>query len=775
MRKYILIRVLLVVFVMLGLEMVMAQRSSSMGMNIRRADRLYNEFNFHAARELYERSAKKQIDNLYIQGRIGNCYKFQNEIGKAEEWYASVARSSNTDPIYKFYYSQSLAANGKYDLALDWRNQYYQSIGKGEYVSTNYPADLFTEDEKYSIKIEDFNTEYADFSPYRIKDQVFFVSNRNQGNGLLSVEDMWSERPFTQLYTVTKPIEMEGVVGYSDEIEAAQRASEKKKKTKVEVYNKASVSNRYHEGPVSLDRLQNDLYMTRSNYTKKAKIEKGENNEVNLKIVKMAFVMDGSKNEGEYGSVMVNNTTFSSDNYSVAYPAISHDGKYMVFASDMPGGYGGLDLYVAENVNGMWSNPINLGDLINTPGNEGYPFMMSTGVLYFSSDGHFGLGGYDLYESKLGDDGYFQSPVNLRAPMNSNYDDFGFWMNDTYTKGFFTSNRPSDYGDDDIYSFDRRGFMFEAVVYDSKTEDELPQSTVTLINLDTNQEVVLETDQNGYVSHDISPNTNYKLTVVKEGYLPEEAEFISGEDDIYAEIPLVKDYGIMLDVTVIDKNTKREIPYADVLLTNMKTEEDIAVQANKFGKATFTIDPDQEYRIKASKELENQDSIYFAVIEEFNTYGTKAPAHLYTTIELEKICAREDCQIIIKNILYDLNKYYIRPDAALILDNLVKVLKDNPTIEIELASHTDCRSSYKYNMELSAKRAEAAVNYLIEKGIDYRRLTAAGYGETQLLDVPGYPGFKCSCEPNGPGKSDSRCTEAVHQLNRRTTFSITKR
>ena len=732
------------------------------GVLIRRADAYYKQFDFEKALDLYQSASKKNEENLYVKGRVGNCYKFLSQIQNAEKWYEAVAKSDDTDPIYKFYYAQSLMANSKYEKALVVLNSFYTIMGDEDRLMKAVPADLLTENNRYTIEIEDFNSKHADFSPFLLKDELFFISNRKD-DAFLSRDDVWSHRPFTQIYRIDK--EEKDITENPDSIDT--------EKAKPEVFNKSSVSKKFHEGPLTWDPVQNDIYLTRSNYDSKKPV-KGDDDEVNLKIVKIAFTNGSKDDNGDFGGKMVNNTSFSSNEYSVAYPTITVDGNYMIFASDMPGGYGGLDLYLAENVGGMWSNPTNLGEGINTAGNDAFPHIMANGTLYFASDGHFGLGGYDIYEAKLKEDGFFATPKNLRSPVNSIFDDFGLWMDEKFTNGYFTSNRPSEFGGDDIYSFVRETFIFEAIVYDSKTQERLVDADVILVNLDNGKEVEMISDADGYVSSDILPNSKYGLKIFKEEYLPEAAEFTTIEDNVYAEIPLVKDFGIVLDITVIDEDTKVEIPFSTIALINLDTEEETVVTTNKYGKTSFVVDPDTEYRIRASKDIEDEDNVYLAVSNDFNTFGTKAPAQLYTTIELKKQCL--GCEIVIEDILYDLDKYYIRQDAALILNNLVKVLQDNPTIEIELASHTDCRASQKYNMWLSAKRAEAAVNYIIENGISYKRLTAAGYGETQPLEVAGAPGLYCTCEgSSGPGKQDSRCTEAVHQLNRRTAFSILKK
>lgn len=743
-----------------------AQKS---GYAVKKADRLYDSFDFEGALKLYQAAAEKGGNNLYLKGRIGNCYKFLNNLQSAEDWYAELAETEGIDAIYKFYYAQALMSNGKYTQAVEYLNRYHQEMNLLENVVSSYP-EIFTENDKYTVVAADFNSEYADFSAYQIKEDIFFISNRKE-DAFFTRDDVWSHRPFTQIYRIKGEEDVSSVPSTSSRLTDKQKKQLKKEEAKQgpvatkeketgdpEVFNAGSISSRYHEGPLCWDRTQNDIYITRSNYSSK-KAVKGDDDEVNLKIMKLAF----NPTTQDYGEKLIDNLAFSKDEFSMAYPTITSDGNYMIFSSDMPGGFGGLDLYVAENIGGIWSNPINLGSKINTPGNEAFPSIMASGTLFFSSDGHMGLGGYDIYTSELMPDGYFDYPTNIRSPVNSQYDDFGFNMDDKGSKGFFSSNRPGGKGDDDIYTFTRQSYSFEAMVFDSKSEEKLINANVILIDLDANEEVVLMTDANGYVRTDMIPNTKYSLRVAKESYLGEEATFTSAEDDIYAEIPLVKDFGIVLDVTVVDKITLDELGESSVVLINMTDDKEESRVTNSYGKISFVLDPEKEYRIKADKDLADPKFDYLAVSEDFNTFNTAAPANLFTTIELEK--QEIGKEIVIENIYYDLDKYFIRNDAAKELDLIVKLLTDNPGMEIELSSHTDCRGSAKYNIWLSAKRAEAAVNYLIENGIDYRRLTAAGYGETRPVNG-------CICEnKQGPGLN---CSDMEHQANRRTVFTILK-
>ena len=168
---------------------------------IKRADKSYKDFDFSSAVELYKKADQKQPDNIYLKGRIGNCYKFLGNITESEQWYAIVAQAEGSDNIFKFHYAQSLMANGKYNEALKVYNNYFESIGKPEKKISEFQNKLFKKDEKYEIKVEDFNSEFSDFSPLKIRDDLYFVSNR-QNDMFAQRKDVWSQRPFTQIFHV---------------------------------------------------------------------------------------------------------------------------------------------------------------------------------------------------------------------------------------------------------------------------------------------------------------------------------------------------------------------------------------------------------------------------------------------------------------------------------------------------------------------------------------------------------------------------------------------
>ena len=455
----------------------------------------------------------------------------------------------------------------------------------------------------------------------------------------------------------------------------------------------------------------------------------------------------------------------NNDEYSVCHPSLSKDAKTLYFASDKPGGYGGLDLYeCTREIGGPWSTPVNLGPKINTSGEEGFPFIADDGTLYFASDGHGGLGGLDIYSTtqvKTGNKlSSWTDPENLGAPVNTSSDDFGYIIYKDNKTGYLCSNRPGGMGDDDIYSFIKKGITLNGIVYDANTG--LPIADAEVIQKEDGVEKgKTKSDKDGNFTFPGIPGKKYTFNATHPGYLPAEIVYDAKEKPELIKIPMEAEGGISLEVTVIDKKTRDLLEGAKVILTNLSTNKNETCAAAKDGKCTFTLEPNTSYRIEASKETGEPDTKYLSVTATQSTIGKKAPATLYSVLELEKV--KKGVAIKIENIYYDLDKWFIRPDAAKELDKLVKVLKDNPTLEIELSSHTDCRATAKYNQQLSSKRAEAAVNYIASQGVDAKRMIAAGYGESRLVN-------KCACE----GTYVVPCTEEQHQENRRTEFKILK-
>lgn len=382
-------------------------------------------------------------------------------------------------------------------------------------------------------------------------------------------------------------------------------------------------------------------------------------------------------------------------NYGHAFP--TPDGLSLIFSSNDPFGFGGYDLYSATRTGDDWSEPAILPPNINTQGDEMYPYL-DRDTLYFASDFHPGMGGLDIFSSTRLGPRSWSSPVNLRAPINSGADDFSLiWTNTSeqnkaFRNGYMASSRPGGTGGDDIYIIQER-----AVVKPPPPAPETVLSYTWKLELHTLSKILQIPDD---------PNS----PVLGRRYLEGAQIRVSGD----------------LDTLLISPNDR------SVLLT---------------------IEPGKQYTFSASAPGFLNTTVRYSTLD-----LQRDPQHLDQLLHLEIVLDKRyiDQEIVLENIYYDFDRWDIRSDARPALMRLAGILVANPDILIELASHTDCRGGTMYNQELSQRRAQSAVDFLIQNGIDPNRLRARGYGESR-------PAVDCSC---------SQCTEQEHQDNRRTTFRI---
>jgi peptidoglycan-associated lipoprotein len=387
-------------------------------------------------------------------------------------------------------------------------------------------------------------------------------------------------------------------------------------------------------------------------------------------------------------------------------PAFSRDGRTLYFCSNRPGGVGGIDIYRANmDASGRFSKPVNMGKDINTPGDEMFPYVGPNAKLYFASDGHPGLGKLDLFVATRS-----QGVItieNLGTPINSRFDDFGLVFADDEMKyGFFSSNREGGKGDDDIYF----------------VEDES-------VGLDSTQLAELEK----------LPIDDPRRRTIGKPEPPKIVNYFLAGTVASNETP-----SALLDSAIV----KMYEVSADSLVG-----EGITRDGGIFG--TFPLEEGKDYTLLIEKKG------YITKRDVFSMAGKAIPqifrkkltmdTTFNVAFKLDRLALNKT--FVLENIYYDLDKFNIRADAAVELDKLVQILKDNPTVKIELSSHTDTRSSDAYNNKLSQNRAQSAVDYIVTKGIEKERLVAKGYGETRLII------------------KDAQ-TEDEHQKNRRTEFTI---
>ena len=350
---------------------------------------------------------------------------------------------------------------------------------------------------KYEVDTVAFNSDYSDFGAYERDGTLYFSSSRNEGVSIKR-KYSWNQQPFLDLYAVE-----EG----TDTVTHKNRLSD-------------GINTRFHEASVSISPDGNTMYFSRNSYYNN---KRGRDSKkiTHLKIYSVSRENGAWANEK---SLSINN-----DNYSVTHPALSPDGKYLYFASDMPGGYGGMDLYKAQiGANGSLTNVQNLGDVINTSGDDVFPFINNEGILFFSSDGHVGLGLLDVFSSVKNESGTYVDVINLGAPINSNQDDFSFFLKEDGVTGYFASNRGENIYDDDIYVFTKiPPLKLKGHVTDSISKLPIPNAIMVLKDNRENLIAQVETDENGYYEIDIERNTDYQLTTLKEGYNEKKTDLTS--------------------------------------------------------------------------------------------------------------------------------------------------------------------------------------------------------------------------------------------------------
>lgn len=656
---------LTIIALALSLSPILAQSDLEMGL------KEYERFHYAIAIEYLEKAISQDPQNEEVIEKIAHSYRKINDSRNAEVWYAKLVQFPYSSPEDKLYYAQALAMNGRYEESRKWYAQYAREVRhdeRGKMFTESYEdtAHFHQDSHRYQIELAPFNSPQADFSPMYYREHIIFCSNRENNKNIFAKRHNWNKALFLDLYKV------QGRAGTPEPFHE-------------------NLNSKYHEGPTVFYNGYRNIIFTRNNYHQgKYKTSSDGTNKLKL------FLADVSN--GEWTNIR--EFPYNSDEYSVGHPAMSTDGTTLYFVSDMPGSLGGTDIFMSTLQSGIWSRPINLGPGINTQGNEMFPFVDANNNLYFSSNGIPGLGGLDIFMAK-NIDGKLRKPQNIGVPINSSQDDFGIIIDVDRAEGYFSSNREGGVGDDDIYWFKANNCELVAIVVDSLKNKVIKDAAVQITEEGSDREVIYVNETDSTYSFRTSFRTSYTLKAFKEGYAEGVLEI--SEDELVncrSGEAGVKDTVIIYLVP----------PNAPELLTSS--------DKNKV--------PPKNVKIPPYYKRLNLDT-----------------ASIYA----------------IENIYYDLDKYYIRPDAAATLNELLEVLYAYPNMRLLLSSHTDSRASYGYNVVLSKRRSQSAYQYLINRGISPDRLKINYFGETRLVTP---------CPDGVP------CTEPDHQLNRRTEIIVLK-
>lgn len=710
---------------------------------LEKANTHYARMEYKDAADLYEKVLKKNAQESLAIHHLANCYFKLNNMPQAEKWYAKAVQLPDAKPEEYLNYAEVLEENKNYDEAKKWFEKYsavtgQDKRGKRYTESLSHLSEYYADSANYKVTlVKELSSGGSDFSPHYYKNGLVYVSERDHDK-FSNSEFMWDQSHFLDLYFA--------------EFDKEELPSFKKEHP----FN-AKVNSKYHEGPVAMNKDQTFMVFTRNNYfNKKTKLSTDGVN-------KLKLFFDEYKN-GKWLSAQ--NFPYNDDNYSCGHPALTADGKTMYFVSDMPGGFGGTDIWKSVYENGSWSKPENIGDKLNSEGNEMFPTLVNDSVFYFASNGLGGLGGLDIYSSSYSK-GLFGDYKNLGYPINSSYDDFGLIYNSKSQSGYFTSNRKGTLGgSDDIYHFKSQGNYLTLLVIDAKSNVVLPKGTLTYTQ--AGRPITINTDENGKAKIKLLPETEYKFISTYDNYIEANGSISSAGSNANKNLELTIPMEMLqyqLLVTVIDNADQKVIPEVSIKLVDESNNKLALVDEKSSPEGTVSkplINKGKGDTLKFEIGLTKEK--YLPKTERVNlVIGNEKLVKIKLGMDKVQVGTEVGTLMDIKPIYFDVDEAVIRSDAQIELDKIVKLMKENFKIVIELGSHTDCRASENYNKILSDKRAKASVSYIVSKGIDKKRIYGKGFGESKLLNA-------CDCE----GDKVSNCSDDEHQLNRRTEFKIVK-
>jgi len=600
-------------FILAILFFAISFASFSQKRSLKKANEAFSIGEYHTAYAIYEKAFEKltsKPEKAKVAFKLGECSRIMMNERKAAKWYKKATRYEIQQPIAWLYLANSLKMLEKYDDANEQYKKYKNLVpndsrGRNGIKSCELINDWKSNPTRFVVSIaEDINSKYSDFCPSygKSKSEIYFSSNRESANG--KTLSNITGNSYSDIFVVTK---------------------DRKGKWSTPTPIKGNVNSNGSEGAAVIINEGAVMYFSVCKQTEGANI--------GCKIYRAKNNASGWSDPEEV--VLIGDSTVS-----VGHPAISNDELIMYFVSDsIPGakGHGGKDIWFVkrEKISAPWGKPINAGSKINTKGDEKFPYFRENGELYFSSDGHYGMGGLDIFKAKK--NGTIWEVENMKFPINSSKDDFGITFYEDKNTGYLSSKRNKKIN---IYSFKMPDLFFsmKGLIINSNTNAPLAGANVKLTS-PSGHEIEIKSASDGTFRFNLNPNTDYSVIASKSKFLS----------------------------AIVDRSTKG---------------------------------------LNKSKE--------FDIILDL--------ASIQTTFELP-------------NIEYDLGKATLRPESMVSLDKLIKILTVNSHITIELASNTDFRGSDASNQDLSERRAQSVIDYLIKKGIKEDRLTPVGNGEKKPKQI----------------------------------------
>ena len=556
------------------------------------------------------------------------------------------------------------------------------------------------------------------------------------------------------------------------------------------------IYSQFNEGPVTFDKEGTRLYFTRNNM---------KNGALTLDKEGRNYLKIYEAERGYFDWENIRELSFNSDDYTCMHPSLTPDGKKLFFASDMPDGYGGMDLYFVQKIRGEWSAPINLGPEVNTHKNEVFPFIHDSGILFFTSDGHKGFGGLDLFMIDISTN-LWGDVLNLGQPFNTEEDDLSIVLNEEGNRGYFASSRRGGYGKDDLYMFTApegiRGRLLtksvnqEVVVLDRESGRPLSGAVVRIFerspdgliknkdlydlelrpsatsddqlifNLVRKKEHELDTpysvtNDQGQTLVSFVEGKDYLVMVSKSGYSTREISCMAEELLTNLEIELVPRNCLAMTGIVKDSKTLLPVAGANVTILNTCDERTIELTTNLDGEFQECVSIGCEFDLIASKDGYADGRSSLSTVKIRSRRSASAEILLNPDGTVPQASYRQPLKkgtvIVLENIYYDFGKSDIRSGSMSDLVALIELMKKFPSVQIELGAHTDARGTEDFNLKLSLRRAESAKDFLVNRGIEQERITAIGFGESR---------------PRNNCVDGVDCTDEDYQYNRRMEVRV---
>jgi outer membrane protein OmpA-like peptidoglycan-associated protein len=712
------------------------------------ADKCFERLAYKKAIKLYN-----EADRISVAGlrKLAESYSKLGDFLNAELYFTKFMQEGEFSEEDIFNYALALRSTGKYAESEKWLKEYserFPTDQRAKDFMKNGKAIFAAMKEEGRFKIVNlaFNSAEQDFGPAFFGNKIVYSSSLRVGVQPIKRSYSWNEKPFLDLFAAE----------INDEGQFVEQ------KTLNEIQSRA-VNKKYHEGPACFGDNGKIMAFTANNYSGKSR-----NGEIKLQIFFSELIDGVWQKEIPF--------KFNNSEYSVAHPWLSKDGNTMYFVSDMPGGYGGTDIYRIEKKSDKeWGDPINMGEKINTEGNEMFPFVEEkNGYMFFSSDGHLGLGGLDVFMAVMKDYA-IGKVINMGANLNSKSDDFALIVDENLKKGYFSSNRDGGKGNDDIYYFEiLKPFRFTKSISGKITDNRSKLLRAVKVELfDADNVLVAEsfTDENGaYVFVVDADERSYYIKADKEKFETGRGELFSTAsldvEEFTADLSLERVPEFKLICQVTNKTDNEPISGVKVSILNMdknSTEVNETQWDGAFSKMLEGYKRNQTLRLEIKFEKEGfqpKTLTYNNLLSQDGEYVIK---EILEPLKVEKFETGIDIAKVIdlKPIYFESGLSTVNEASAQVLDQIVTVLNENPSMIIEINAHTDCRGAYNSNMALSDGRAKSCAAYISSRISNPSRISGKGFGETKLIN-------NCSCE----GNVEVKCSEEEHMQNRRTEFIV---